>query len=1331
MNIKRESSKTPYINTGADKRISVSIIILLIGTIGTASALTDQEQLGKNLFFDTDLSTPQGQGCVSCHDPAFGFADPDSSVAVSEGATPGRFGSRNAPSAMYQAFTPDFAFVGGEFIGGQFRDQRAANLTEQAKGPFLNPLEMNNTDEAEVLNKINNSAYNGLFNTVCGQPDMGNVTDVKLKYTCMASAIAAFETTPELNKFSSKFDRYPADMTVQEKRGLFLFSGKGGCALCHPLAPIPSRSLFTDMDSHNIGVPSNLGMMGDSQALRDYFPFYYPPLAPEFNPEGLNFEDRGLAGNPNVPLVKQPGVKGAFKAPTLRNVALTAPYMHNGVFRTLKEVVHFYNTRDILGECATTVSPEPGKNCWPEPEVSVNRDPNLGRLELTDAEENDIVAFLNTLTDDYVPEPPTSVLTDQERLGKNLFNDINLSTPGGQGCVSCHDPAAAFADLEKDRGVSQGANTSRFGNRNAPSTMYSAFSPDFFFNGVGFVGGQFWDQRAFNLTEQAKGPFLNPLEMNNTNKAEVLDKIKNSAYADLFNTTCGNQSYPDGQYTCMASAIAAFENTPEMNRFSSKFDLDQANMTLEEMKGFNLFNGKGNCALCHPLGPTPSTTLFTDFDAENIGVPSNLGMLGNTSNLTYYFPFYYPPLVPEFNPSGLNFVDIGLAGNLDVPEIIRPQVRGAMKAPTLRNVELTAPYMHNGVFRTLKEVVHFYNTRDVLGKCASNPNPQPGVNCWPAPEVLQNMNTEIGNLQLTDVEENEIVAFLKTLTDGHVPQPAPGPTDQEKLGKLLFNDINLSTPQGQGCVSCHDPAAAFTDLEKDRGVSGGIIPGRFGSRNAPSAAYQAFAPDFSLAGGGFIGGQFWDQRASNLTEQAKGPFLNPLEMNNPDKAAVLNKIQDSTYVDLFNTVCGLPDTDNPTDVELKYTCMAEAIAAFEKTPELNQFSSKFDIDQANLTVQEMRGFNLFNGKAGCSVCHPRGPFRSLSLFTDFDTENIGVPKNLGMMGDTPALKHYYPFYYLGHEFNPAGPEFVDIGVAGNPDVPEIMRPTLQGVMKAPTLRNVELTAPYMHNGVFMTLKEVVHFYNTRDILGNCVIRTNPQQGVNCWPESEVKANLAKGVGDLRLTDTEENDIVAYLLTLTDGYGSQQVGGITGRVTDAVTGAPIRAAVVTAGQRTVLTDAGGYTITNIAQGTYTVTANATGFNPDTTTVSVTGTNVVQDFSLQPVQALVIVNITGFSAGNGNRGTWINASVNVTNSIDVPQSYVIVVSGVSGDGYPLAGASTLMLAAGQSMDNVPVMVIVPPVTPIGDYSLLAGIWKLEEYPAPERLIMARGPVTAAVS
>ncbi len=393
-------------------------VLLLLAAVGAASALTDQEQLGKLLFTDTNLSTPAGQSCQSCHDPAFAFTEPNKTRGVSGGATAGRFGNRNAPSAAYAALTPEFNSVAGVFTGGLFWDGRAANLTEQAKVQFLNPLEMNNTGPAEVLNKIQTAAYSPLFNQVCGaQSD---------QYTCMADAIAAFERTNELNTFSSKFDINPTGLSAQEMRGLALFTGKAQCALCHP------EPFFTNFNYRNIGAPSNLGMLGDTAALQAYFPFYYPPLAPAFNPDGLNFADIGLAGNPNVPPNLKSAVKGMMKAPTLRNVALTSPYMHNGVFKDLKTVVHFYNTRDTLGNCANEQNPQPGVNCWPAPEMPVNLNTVIGNLGLTDAEENDIVAFLNSLTD---TQPLTGTVTGTVTNGRSILPELGVRVTAGVAAV--------------------------------------------------------------------------------------------------------------------------------------------------------------------------------------------------------------------------------------------------------------------------------------------------------------------------------------------------------------------------------------------------------------------------------------------------------------------------------------------------------------------------------------------------------------------------------------------------------------------------------------------------------------------------------------------------------------------------------------------------------------------------------------------------------------------------------------------------------------------------------------------------------------------------------
>ena len=378
-------------------KILLFVSLLLVITVGTATAseLIDEEELenlielGKLIYFDENLSSPKGQSCASCHHPDFGFADPDQSHAVSQGAISARFGNRNSPTAAYAAYSPDFSYNmdEGMYIGGQFWDGRADNLTEQAKGPFLNPLEMNNPSKLAVIDEIRNSDYAELFEDVYGG---GALDNVETAYDQMAEAIAAFEMTSEVNSFSSRYDEYMAKevkLTKQEKWGLKLFNNpnKGNCAACHPstAGPYSEKPLFTDFSYDNLGVPSNLGMMGDSQELKDYYPFYYPPIAPKFNPDRLDFVDWGLGA-----IVNETGEMGKMKVPTLRNTAITPPYMHNGAFTTLKEVVHFYNTRDVKD--------------WAEPEVNMNVNMDeLGDLGLSDEEEDAIVAFLKTLTDGY------------------------------------------------------------------------------------------------------------------------------------------------------------------------------------------------------------------------------------------------------------------------------------------------------------------------------------------------------------------------------------------------------------------------------------------------------------------------------------------------------------------------------------------------------------------------------------------------------------------------------------------------------------------------------------------------------------------------------------------------------------------------------------------------------------------------------------------------------------------------------------------------------------------------------------------------------------------
>lgn len=330
------------------------------------------------------------------------------------------------------------------------------------------------------------------------------------------------------------------------------------------------------------------------------------------------------------------------------------------------------------------------------------------------------------------------------------------------------------------------------------------------------------------------------------------------------------------------------------------------------------------------------------------------------------------------------------------------------------------------------------------------------------------------------------------------------PLSEQQLGRFLYFDRHLSNPIGQSCASCHLPSAGFADPDQDLPVSEGAIAGRFGGRNAPSAAYAAYSPVFGMdpATGLFTGGQFWDGRAPTLEEQAKGPFLNPVEMNNT-KEGVVQAVRISNYARLFKSVYG---PDSLDDTSAAYDLIAQAIAVFERTKQVNRFSSKFDQylkGKVALSNQEQNGLLLFNGKGKCSACHPSTSTDGITppLFTDFTYDNLGVPRNME-----------YPFYLMTPSPYP------DLGLG------PIVNDTAQnGKFKVMSLRNIALTAPYSHNGYFKTLKDIVHFYNTRDIPG-------------MWPAPDVAENVnTTELGDLGLTEQEEDDIVAFLLTLSDGY----------------------------------------------------------------------------------------------------------------------------------------------------------------------------------------------------
>jgi cytochrome c peroxidase len=414
------------------------------------------------------------------------------------------------------------------------------------------------------------------------------------------------------------------------------------------------------------------------------------------------------------------------------------------------------------------------------------------------------------------------------------------------------------------------------------------------------------------------------------------------------------------------------------------------------------------------------------------------------------------------------------------------------------------------------------------------------------------------------------------------------------LGKLLLFDKHLSVNQNEACSFCHTPETGFTGPIQSLNLTTVSYPGsvrtRFSQRKPQSYMYATFAPvlHYNALQGDFVGGNFWDMRASGYrlqspsAEQAQGPPTRDVEMGLPDSACLTYRLSKAPYRKLFETVWGAdslaihwpanvekvcatpapPPRDDPHPVHLSvadrqrsdhvYDEFGLSAAAYEASPEVSPFTSKYDYVQAGkeqFTPQEASGYALFRAKARCNECHRDGGPGEEPLFTDFTASNLGVPRN-------SALQYYYEDKpdRQAYSANPVGEAFIDIGVGPflrtlqsdsgqlNPDSQWIeLAPKFDAKFQVPTLRNVDMrptsdfVKAYMHNGYFKSLKEVVHFYNTRDVLPRCN-EGDPREKVGCWPPPEDATNLnKKQLGNLKLTDQEENDLVAFLKTLTDGY----------------------------------------------------------------------------------------------------------------------------------------------------------------------------------------------------
>ncbi len=359
-----------------------------------------------------------------------------------------------------------------------------------------------------------------------------------------------------------------------------------------------------------------------------------------------------------------------------------------------------------------------------------------------------VCVFSGSPSTDAVACEPVDVQVQREsvgvpvaaRIGKKIFLDTGLSRPAGQGCISCHRPAEAFAD---PRPVSPGAVNGRKGRRNAPSLMYAALIPSFAYEDLftedgreiyAYEGGLFHDGRARDLFEQVQQPFFNPNEMNLTDPTELASRLRRAAYAAEFEKWIGHERWNDDrQLTYHAfRALVEFLKEPMFRPFDARIDEYLAGnedaLSAAELRGLEVFRGAGKCADCHFLEPTSWTpALLSDFGYDNLGVPSQ------------------------------GAKDPGLGERMGV------EAMGQFRAPSLRNVELTGPYMHNGAIATLQEVMEFYNKRDVE------------LERWGATDYPETVNREdMGKLNLTDQQVKDLVALMSAFTDQSLLQRQPG-----------------------------------------------------------------------------------------------------------------------------------------------------------------------------------------------------------------------------------------------------------------------------------------------------------------------------------------------------------------------------------------------------------------------------------------------------------------------------------------------------------------------------------------------------------------------------
>ncbi len=378
------------------------MLFLVTAVAQAAAADPELVELGAKIFRDTSLSASGRQACASCHDPAHAHAQGNAVAVQSGGPNLDVPGFRATPSLRYLNVNLPFFFAkDGTPTGGLNRDGRAADLATQAQRPFLAPHEMANADIGAVVEKLAHAGYADQFRAYFGTDIFG---DVELAFFAARYALAAYESNaPEFRPFSSKFDLFlarKAMLTPQQLRGFVLFNrpDKGNCAACHPSTRADnSPPLFTDYSYDNLGVPRNRAIPATADT---------------------NYFDFGLCGPDRTDLAARTDLCGAFKVPTLRNVATRRVFFHNGRFDSLRETIEFYVQRDTNPQKFYPLDANGVARKFDDLPVAFARNVNTsegpynrkpGQVPALSATEiDDVIAFLGTLTDGYDPATGTA-----------------------------------------------------------------------------------------------------------------------------------------------------------------------------------------------------------------------------------------------------------------------------------------------------------------------------------------------------------------------------------------------------------------------------------------------------------------------------------------------------------------------------------------------------------------------------------------------------------------------------------------------------------------------------------------------------------------------------------------------------------------------------------------------------------------------------------------------------------------------------------------------------------------------------------------------------------